>query len=132
MLALSVVHHAKNSKCLWVSIANITSKFIGESEKHLALLFDLALEYAPSVIVIDEVDCIVRLRRESESESERRLKTEFYKQMDRILGMTDKHVTVFATTNMPWEMDLAALRRFGRRIMVSLPDKETRTKIIKI
>lgn len=41
-------------------------------------------------------------------------------------------MSVFATTNMPWELDIAALRRFERKILVPMPDKETRKKIIKL
>lgn len=39
---------------------------------------------------------------------------------------------MFATTNMPWELDIAALRRFERKILVPMPDKETRKKIMKL
>ena len=41
-------------------------------------------------------------------------------------------VSVFATTNMPWELDIAALRRFERKVLVTMPDKETRKKIMKL
>lgn len=33
---------------------------------------------------------------------------------------------------MPWELDIAALRRFERKILVPMPDKETRKKIMKL
>lgn len=39
---------------------------------------------------------------------------------------------MFATTNMPWELDIAALRRFERKILVPMPDKDTRKKIMKL
>jgi SpoVK/Ycf46/Vps4 family AAA+-type ATPase len=45
--------------------------------------------------------------------------------MDNIKNIKEK-VSVFATTNMPWELDIAALRRFERKILVPMPDKETR------
>lgn len=51
--------------------------------------------------------------------------------MDNIKNIKEK-VSVFATTNMPWELDIAALRRFERKILVPMPDKETRIKIIKL
>ena len=41
-------------------------------------------------------------------------------------------VCVFATTNMPWEMDVGVLKRFERKILVPMPDKETRQYIIKL
>jgi vacuolar protein-sorting-associated protein 4 len=78
MLALSVCHHTKRT-CFWVSLADITSKFIGESEKLLSLLFELAREESPSIILIDEMDSLGRTRTGNESETERRIKTEFLK-----------------------------------------------------
>ena len=66
----------------WVSISDLTSRFIGESEKLLIGLFELAREYSPSLIVIDEMDSIGRQRVNNESEAERRFKTEFYRQID--------------------------------------------------
>ena len=51
--------------------------------------------------------------------------------MDRLKEI-NANVKVFATTNMPWEMDLSAMRRFERRILVSLPNKVTREKILKL
>ena len=83
MLAQSVCHHTQ-STCFWVSLADITSKFIGESEKLLNMLFELAREEAPSIILIDEMDSLGRVRTGNESETERRIKTEFLKQMDKI------------------------------------------------
>ena len=130
MLAQSVCHES-NSTCFWVSLADITSKFIGESEKLLNMLFELAIEEAPSIIIIDEMDSLGRTRTGNESETERRIKTEFLKQMDKIRDKPQK-VSVFATTNMPWELDIAALRRFERKILVPMPNFETRKKIIKL
>ena len=47
-------------------------------------LFDMARDYSPSVIIIDEMDSIGRKRNHNESETERRIKTEFLTQMDSI------------------------------------------------
>ena len=95
------------------------------------MLFDLAKEHSPSILLIDEMDSLGRKRTGKESETERRIKTEFLKQMDNIKNIPEK-VSVFATTNMPWELDIAALRRFERKILVPMPDKETRKKIMKL
>lgn len=46
------------------------------------MLFDLAKEHSPAIIIIDEMDSIGRKRNGSESETERRIKTEFLKQLD--------------------------------------------------
>ena len=130
MLAQAVCHHS-NATCFWVSVTDITSKYIGESEQRLILLFELAAEYSPSIILIDEMDSLGRRRTGNESETERRIKTEFLRQMDQISRIKEK-VSVFATTNMPWELDIAALRRFERRILVPMPNLKTRIEILKL
>jgi vacuolar protein-sorting-associated protein 4 len=53
--------------------------------------------------------------------------------MDHIQSNTsDKKVSVFATTNMPWELDIAALRRVYRKILVPMPSVSIRTDIFKL
>lgn len=96
------------------------------------MLFDIARESSPSVIIFDEMDSIGRKRHGSESETERRIKTEFLRQMDNISQSNKDRVYVLATTNMPWEMDFAALRRFEKRILIPLPDAKAREEIIKL
>lgn len=51
--------------------------------------------------------------------------------MDKIRNI-DERVCVFATTNMPWEMDIAALRRFERKILVPMPNLEARKLIMQL
>jgi|Transcript_27 vacuolar protein-sorting-associated protein 4 len=91
----------------------------------------MAKEYSPSIIIFDEMDSLVRKRSVRENETERRIKTEFLKQMDCICA-NGSDVMVIGTTNMPWEMDIAAMRRFERRILVPMPDKEARKQIFKL
>ena len=95
------------------------------------MLFDLAREHSPSIILIDEMDSLGRKTTGNESETERRIKTEFLKQMDNIKNIKEK-VSVLATTNMPWELDVAALRRFERKIHIPMPDKRSRKNIMKL
>jgi len=51
--------------------------------------------------------------------------------MDQITRIKER-VSVFATTNMPWELDIAALRRFQRRVLVPMPNHSTRMEILKL
>eukprot|EP01017_Pseudomicrothorax_dubius_P032058 TRINITY_DN4157_c0_g1_i9.p1 TRINITY_DN4157_c0_g1~~TRINITY_DN4157_c0_g1_i9.p1 ORF type:complete len:173 (-),score=26.57 TRINITY_DN4157_c0_g1_i9:400-918(-) len=129
MLAQAICNEVP-ATCFWVSLADITSKYIGESEKLLRALFELAREHAPSIVVFDEMDSIGRKRSGAESETERRIKTEFLRQMDGVTA--DARVHVLATTNMPWELDVAALRRFERRVLLPIPDRRAREEIFKL
>ena len=85
---------------------------------------------AGAVIFIDEVDCLCSSRSEGEDESSRRVKTEFLGQMD---GVGEKgDVLVLGATNLPWELDVAIRRRFEKRIYIPLPERGTRSAIVKI
>ena len=101
----------------------------------------MAREYSPSIILFDEIDTLARRRNANESDSDRRIKGEFLTQMDNI-AKNKEIVTVLATTNIPWEFDISALRkyylyiyiyinRFSRKILVPMPNKMDRKAIIR-
>ena len=61
-----------------ISASSITSKFVGDAERIMRTLFNLAREKQPSIIFIDEVDSLLTARgSKNEAESSRRIKTEF-------------------------------------------------------
>lgn len=64
-----------------MSSSDLVSKWLGESEKLVRSLFELARQHKPSIIFIDEVDSLCSSRSDNESESARRIKTEFLVQM---------------------------------------------------
>jgi len=118
-----------------VSASSLTSKWVGEGEKMMKALFKVAYTYAPAVVFMDEVDSVLSRRKESgEHEASRRMKTEFLVQIDGVNSSQSDpscNVLVIACTNLPWELDDAALRRFARRIYVPLPDEAARRDIIQ-
>lgn len=73
-------------------------------------LFEMARESKPSIIFIDEIDSLCGSRNDSESESARRIKTEFLVQMNGVGNETDG-ILVLAATNIPWQLDAAIRRR---------------------
>ena len=113
-----------------ISSSDLVSKWMGESERLIKQLFNMARERKPSIIFIDEIDSLCGQRSEGENDSARRIKTEFLVQMQGV-GNSMDGVLVLGATNVPWELDQAMRRRFQKRIYISLPDATARAGILK-
>ncbi|CAH0550053.1 unnamed protein product [Brassicogethes aeneus] len=115
-----------------ISAASLTSKYVGDGEKMVRALFAIARVLQPSIIFIDEVDSLLSERSNNEHEASRRLKTEFLVEFDGLPSNPDsERVLVMAATNRPQELDEAALRRFPKRVYVTLPNVETRAELLR-
>jgi len=130
-LAKAVATEANNSTFFSVSSSDLVSKWLGESEKLVKNLFEMAREHKPSIIFIDEVDSLCGSRSDNESESARRIKTEFLVQMQGVGNDTDG-ILVLGATNIPWQLDAAIRRRFEKRIYIDLPEEHARSDLFKL
>ncbi|RLG50279.1 MAG: AAA family ATPase, partial [Thermoproteota archaeon] len=125
---------ANESGANFISIngPEIMSKYYGESEKRLRMIFERAQREAPTIIFIDEIDSIAPNRNEVTGEVERRVVSQLLSLMDGLEARGD--VIVIGATNRPEALDPALRRpgRFDREIEIGVPDKNGRKEILMI
>ncbi|PAV66014.1 hypothetical protein WR25_19444 isoform B [Diploscapter pachys] len=129
MLAKAVAHESEQV-FLNISASSLTSKWVGESEKTIRALFQVAKNAQPSIIFIDEIDSLLTARKDNETEVSRRMKTEFMVQLDGASSSTEDRILIIGATNRPYELDDAILRRFPKRILIDLPDERARAELL--
>jgi SpoVK/Ycf46/Vps4 family AAA+-type ATPase len=119
-----------------VDAAGMMSKWLGEAEKNVSRLFMLArqlykTEGVPVLLFIDEIDSLLGTRT-SEIGGEVRVKNQFLTEMDGInVKSKDSQLYVIGATNKPWTLESGFLRRFQKRINVSLPSVQTRVELFR-
>ncbi|MFX1484299.1 MAG: AAA family ATPase, partial [Promethearchaeota archaeon] len=131
-LVAKAVASEVNATFFNVSAANIVSKWLGESERLVLNLFELARKNQPAIIFIDELDSIGVSRSGDDVGGERRLKTQLLTELQGLASKEDERITLIGATNLPWELDFALRSRFEKKIHVPLPDKGARSIIFEI
>ncbi|KAF1335533.1 Spastin and fidgetin-like protein, partial [Globisporangium splendens] len=114
-----------------ISASTLTSKWVGEGEKLVRTLFAIARELQPAVIFLDEMDALLSTRSVSENDASRRIKNQFFTELDGAASSPDDRILVMGATNLPQELDEAIIRRLEKRIYVPLPDETSRETLIR-
>ncbi|VEN44716.1 unnamed protein product [Callosobruchus maculatus] len=112
--------------------ADLLSKWIGESEKQLRLLFEQAAEKKPSIIFFDELDGLAPVRSSEQDQVHASIVSTLLALMD---GLTDRgDVVVIGATNRIDAIDPALRRpgRFDRELFFPLPSRNEREEILKV
>lgn len=111
------------------SCAELTSKWVGGSEKLIRSLFVSARKVTQSIIFLDEIDSIAGSRGSDKTTADQRLTNQLLVEMDTNTN-EEKNIIVIAATNLPWAIDIAVIRRFPKRVYIPLPDSHARLKMV--
>ena len=131
-LIAKAVAHESNANFFTLSGPEIMSKYYGQSEENLRNIFNEAIESAPSIIFIDEIDSIASKREETHGDVERRVVAQLLATMD---GLNERgKVIVIGATNRVNALDPALRRpgRFDREIEIGIPNRKGRKEILEV
>lgn len=112
--------------------ADCLSKWVGEAERQLRLLFEQARRYQPSIIFFDEIDGLTPVRSSKQDQIHSSIVSTLLALMD---GLDSRgQVIVIGATNRVDAIDPALRRpgRFDRELFFSLPNKQARSEILGI
>lgn len=116
---------------LEIDSAAIMSKWVGDAEKNVSKLFDIARKRSEAgktvVIFMDELDDL--LSKEFRHDAEKKVRNQFQREISGFKSDPKKPIFLIGATNKPWEINDAMVRRFEKRIYVELPDKKDRIKL---
>jgi transitional endoplasmic reticulum ATPase len=121
------------SNFISVALHQILDLYIGNSEKNLHQLFQLARDHAPAILFFDEVDALAADRKDLRESGMRTLINQFLAEMDSNVG-NNEGILILGATNAPWHLDAAFRRpgRFDRIIFIPPPDEDARIAIIEL
>jgi adenylate kinase family enzyme len=115
--------------CFTIDSGSIGSPYIHETGRKISEIFDKAMQHAPSIIVIDEMEAFLSDR---ETVGQYRVE-EVAEFLRRIPEASKNHVLVIAMTNRIEMIDTAILRRgrFDHVIAIDMPTEEEITSLLK-
>jgi transitional endoplasmic reticulum ATPase len=116
-----------------IAINDILDMWIGNSEKNLHNIFEMARRNTPAVIFIDELDAIGGSRQQMRFHHQRVLTNQLLSELDGI-DSNNSEILVLGATNSPWFVDASLRRpgRFDRVLFVPPPDLQARIEILQL
>merc|ERR1719318_204565 len=115
-----------------LDISSLTDKWYGESQKLAGAVFTLAAKIQPTIIFIDEVDSLLRVRSQQDHEATAMIKAQFMQLWDGLSTNRANTVVVMGATNRPRDVDTAILRRMPATFKLGLPEVRGRREILTV
>jgi len=121
-----------DAKFINIGLHDILDMWVGNSEKNLHEIFEMARRNKPCVLFFDEVDAMGASRSDLKQSAMRHVINQFLAELDGVESDNDG-ILILAATNAPWSVDPAFRRpgRFDRIIFVEPPDEAARQEILK-
>jgi ATP-dependent 26S proteasome regulatory subunit len=116
-----------------VNLSSVLDKWVGNSEKAIAMIFRSARKKTPCMIFFDELDSLGMAREDTHTGWEKKIISQLLTEMDG-LSSDNRNVMILGATNAPWNVDHALRRagRFGKSVYVPPPDVIERKAIFKL
>lgn len=120
-----------DARFISIGLHDILDMWMGNSEKNLHEIFEIARRNAPCVLFVDEVDAMGASRNDMKGNALRHVINQFLAELDGVAS-SNEGVLILAATNAPWNVDAAFRRpgRFDRVIFVAPPDREAREQML--
>ena len=115
---------------LVVSLADVLDMYVGQSERNIREVFEVARRSAPCVVFLDEVDALGLKRSQLRNSAARGTVNQLLSELDG-MSASNEGVYVVGATNHPWDIDVALRRpgRFDRMLLVLPPDEAAREAV---
>ncbi|MFH1084795.1 MAG: ATP-binding protein [Chloroflexota bacterium] len=124
-MAAEVMAHELALDLYKIDLSGVVSKYIGETEKNLERIFELARD-SNAILLFDEADALFGKRSETKDAHDRYANIEISYLLQKI---EEYDGVVILTSNLRQNLDEAFLRRLGFTVEFPLPDEEARLRI---
>jgi AAA+ superfamily predicted ATPase len=124
-LTVSLLGKVSNREVYRVDLSMIVSKYIGETEKNMSRIFDIA-QYKDWILFFDEADALFGKRTEANSSNDRHANQQTSYLLQRI---EDFPGVVILASNLKGNMDAAFTRRFQSMIHFTMPEINERYQL---
>lgn len=116
-----------------INASDLYTKYSGTAEDTIKTLFQEAIDRAPTLLILDEIEVLCPTRTARLTDTEKRVVSSLLTSLDNLNNLEDCKVFIIATSNKPDAIDPSFRRcgRLDREIEIPVPNPTTRIDILK-